>query len=144
MGNSKKMARRRALRRKLHVLKNLTNSKSARKSGIIMDAFLYIYQLKLRVEAIKREYQHLVSQIQDVKVEKVGAGFFSVRVTCKKSEEILGSILEAFEGMKVNVIQARVACKHFFTMEAIVEASAGTDETMVNEGVLQAVRSDWK
>ncbi|XP_073057525.1 uncharacterized protein [Primulina eburnea] len=143
MGNSK-MQRRMALRRKLHILRTLTNSKSAKKSGIIMDAFLYIHKLQLRVEAIKREYQYLVNHIQDVKVEKFGSGFFSVRVTCKKSEEILGSILEALEGMKMNVVQARVTCKHFFGMEAIVEAaSADTDETVVNEAVLKAVTSNY-
>ncbi|XP_073061659.1 uncharacterized protein [Primulina eburnea] len=143
MGRSK-MQRRMALRRKLQILRTLTNSKSVKKSAIILDAFLYIYELKLRVEAVKREYRYLVNHIQDVKVEKLGTGIFTVRVTCKKSEEIMASILEAFEEMKVNVIQSRETCKHFFGMEAIVEASADTDETMVNEAVLKAVQNDWK
>lgn len=29
-----------------------------------MDAFLYIYKLKLQVEAIKKEYQYLINNIQ--------------------------------------------------------------------------------
>ncbi|PIN06683.1 hypothetical protein CDL12_20746 [Handroanthus impetiginosus] len=135
-----KMQRRMALRRKLHILRTLTKSKSVRKSSIIMDAFLYIYKLKLQVEAIKREYQYLINHIQEVKVEKLGTGYLIVTVTCKKGEELLVSILEAFEKLNLNVVQTRVPCKHFFGMEAIVEAN-NIHEATLKEAILQVIQN---
>lgn len=35
-----------------------------KKTSIIMDAMLYIYKLKLQIEAIKQEYQCLINNIQ--------------------------------------------------------------------------------
>ncbi|KAG8385408.1 hypothetical protein BUALT_Bualt03G0039900 [Buddleja alternifolia] len=76
--------------------------------------------------------------LKEVKIEKLGAGYLIVRVTCKKCEEMLVSILEAFEEMNVNVVQARVTCKHFFGMEAIVEDNI--DATILNEAILKRAR----
>lgn len=77
---------------------------------------------------------------QEVKVEKLGAtGYLVVTVTCKKHEEMLVSILEAFEEMNVNVVQARVTCKHLFAMEAIVEASI--DTAILNQAILNVVQT---
>ncbi|XP_057797629.1 uncharacterized protein LOC131013528 [Salvia miltiorrhiza] len=133
-----KTQRRMALRRKLHILRTLTKSKSVKRSSIIMDAFLYIYKLKLQVEAIKKEYQYLINHIQQVKVEKIGTGHLVVLVTCKKGEEILVSILEAFEKLNVNVVQARVSCNHFFGMEAIVQDSV--DAAILSHAILEVIQ----
>ena len=46
---------------------------------------------------------------QDVKIEKVGAGTFMVRVTCEKGGDNLVAILKAFDEMCLNVQQARVS-----------------------------------
>lgn len=73
-----------------------------------------------------------------MKVENLGTGYLVVRVTCKKGEELLVSILEAFEEMNLNVVQARVTCKHFFGMEAIVKADI--DATILNEAILKVVQ----
>ncbi|KAG8365566.1 hypothetical protein BUALT_Bualt18G0118800 [Buddleja alternifolia] len=104
-----------------------------------MDAFVYINKLKLQVEAIKREYQHLINHVQEVKVEKIGTGYLKVMITCKKGEEVLMSILEAFDKLNVNVMQARVSCTHFFRMEAIVDANI--DATILSEAILNAIQS---
>ncbi|KAK6154789.1 hypothetical protein DH2020_009037 [Rehmannia glutinosa] len=72
---------------------------------------------------------------KEVKVEKLGTGYLLVMVTCKKGGEMLVSILEAFEKMNLNVVQARVTCKHFFGMEAIVEANI--DATILNEAIFK-------
>ncbi|KAM7530481.1 hypothetical protein LguiB_033891 [Lonicera macranthoides] len=116
-----RIQKRMALRRKLHILRNLTHSKSVKKSSILKDAFIYIYKLKLQLEAIKNEYLFLMQHLQEVKVEKVGKGFV-VKVTCKKGEDLLVKILEAIEEKGMTVVQASVACNYFFCMEAIVEA----------------------
>ncbi|KAH6765281.1 hypothetical protein C2S52_014337 [Perilla frutescens var. hirtella] len=134
-----KMQRRMALRRKLHILRTLTKSKSVKRSSIIMDAFLYIYKLKLQVEAIKREYQYLINHIQEVKVEKLETGKLVVMVTCKRGEEMLVSILEEFERLNVNVVQARVSCKHFFGMEAIVEDTV--DAAILSDAILKVIQN---
>ncbi|KAJ8531527.1 hypothetical protein K7X08_026961 [Anisodus acutangulus] len=109
-------------RTKLHQLRTLTNSKSVKKNSIILDACLYIIKLKLQVEAIQREYHNLLNHVQEVKVEKLIGTRILVKVTCKMGKDVLVSILEAFEEMKLSVVQARVASKYLFGMEAIVEA----------------------
>ncbi|KAK4421142.1 hypothetical protein Salat_2064700 [Sesamum alatum] len=143
-----RLQRRMALRRKLHILRTLTKSKSVKKSSIIMDAFVYIYKLKLQVEAIKREYQYLVNHIQEVKVEEVNddkegrRGLLMVRVKCKKGEELLMRMVEVFEKMTVNVVEARVTTScddHFFRMEAIVQANV--DAAILNQAILNLIQT---
>ncbi|KAK6124182.1 hypothetical protein DH2020_042091 [Rehmannia glutinosa] len=133
-----KMHRRIALHKKLQILRTLTKSKSVKKSSIIMDAFLYIYKLRLQVEAIKKEYQYLITHIQEVQVEKLGTGHLVVRITCKKGEHLLVSILEVFEEMNLNVLQARVTSNHFFGMEAIVKTDV--DASILNEAILKVIQ----
>ncbi|CAK7350382.1 unnamed protein product [Dovyalis caffra] len=105
------------------------------KKSIIMDALLNIYNLKLKLEAIKgeltnlialkREYLSLMKQLQlpkkEVKVEKAEKGYL-VRVICEKGGDKLVSILEVFEEMSLIVLHARVSCNLYFSMEAIVVA----------------------
>ncbi|KAG5613887.1 hypothetical protein H5410_013711, partial [Solanum commersonii] len=119
---SRRVQTKMAMRSKLHLLRTLTNSKSVKKNSIILDAFLYIIKLRLQLEAIQREYQQLLNHVQEVKVEKLIGTRFLVKVTCKKGKDVLVSILEAFEDMKLIVVQARVTSRYFFGMEAIVEA----------------------
>ncbi|KAI8000872.1 hypothetical protein LOK49_LG09G00951 [Camellia lanceoleosa] len=134
-----RLQKRMTLRRKLHVLKTLTNSKSVKKSSIIFDAFLHIYKLQLKLEAIKRQYLYLMKHIQEVKVEKVGEEFL-VRVTCKKGQDVLVSILEAFEEMGLNVLQASVSCNYFLDIEAIVKAQdQGIDVREITQAVHKAI-----
>ncbi|CAK9148095.1 unnamed protein product [Ilex paraguariensis] len=134
-----RVKKRMALRRKFHILRTLTNSKSVNRSSIIMDAFLYIYNLKLKLEAMEREYLYLTEHVQEVKVERLGRGFL-VRVTCKKDKDLLVSILVAFEEMKLNVVQAKqLSCNCFFGMEAIVEAAYDDHQAVEVRDVTQAV-----
>ncbi|KAL6567349.1 hypothetical protein OROGR_001017 [Orobanche gracilis] len=134
-----KLYRRMAMHKKLRILRTLSKSKSVKKSSIIMDAFLYIYKLRLQVEAIQKEYQELVNHVQEVRVEKVGTEYLSVRITCKKGEKLLVSILVAFEEMNASILQARVTGKHFFGMEAIVKADL--DASALNQAILKIIQS---
>ncbi|KAI5659788.1 hypothetical protein M9H77_28581 [Catharanthus roseus] len=142
-----KIQRRKALHRKLQILKNLTNSKSAKKSCIIKDAFLYICNLKLQLEAITRQHHYLINNSQEVKVEKVGEKYLVIRVSCckKKRQDLLVSILDAIEKLNLNVIQVRVEANYLFGLEAIVDANInGTDDQVVdvkdvNEAILNAI-----
>ncbi|KAK6793257.1 hypothetical protein RDI58_006710 [Solanum bulbocastanum] len=119
---SRRVQTKMAMRSKLHLLRTLINSKSVKKNYIILDAFIYIMKLRLQLEAIQREYQQLLNHVQEVKVEKFIGTRFLVKVTCKKGKDVLVSILEVFEDMKLIVVQARVTSRYFFGMEAIVEA----------------------
>ncbi|XP_011101420.1 uncharacterized protein LOC105179484 [Sesamum indicum] len=139
-----KMQRRMALRRKFRILRTLTKSKSVKKSSIVMDASLYLYKLRLQVEAVQKHYHYLINHIQEVKVDKVaGTEYIVVKVRCKKSEELLVSILGAFEEMNVNVVEAKLSnCSHLFRMEAILHAHHhDIDATILHQAVLRLIQS---
>ncbi|XP_010274413.1 PREDICTED: uncharacterized protein LOC104609736 [Nelumbo nucifera] len=131
-----------AFRRKLQILRSLTSSKSVRKSSIIRDAFNYINQLKLKLEALNQAYGDHLKQIQlptEVKVERIENGFV-VEVRCEKGPDLLVSILEAFEDTSLNVLQARVSSNHCFCMESMVEAQdQALDARDVTQAVLRAI-----
>ncbi|OMO65448.1 hypothetical protein COLO4_31243 [Corchorus olitorius] len=145
-----KLLRRTACRRKLHLLRNLTNSKSVKRSSMVLNALLHIYKLKVKLEEMQREYQNLMAirnqyltllkHIQIPKVEKNGEQF-EVKVTCNKGGDKLVSILEAFDELGLNVVQARVSCNHFFAMEAIavVDHDDQGQQTIDIKDVTQAV-----
>ncbi|WMV17851.1 hypothetical protein MTR67_011236 [Solanum verrucosum] len=135
---SRRVQTKMAMRSKLHLLRTLTNSKSVKKNSIILDAFLYIIKLRLQLEAIQREYQQLLNHVQELKVEKLIGTRFLVKVTCKKGKDVLVSILEAFEDMKLIVVQARVTSRYFFGMEAIVEA--GNEDTLDVRALTRALQ----
>ncbi|XP_027348631.1 uncharacterized protein LOC113860163 [Abrus precatorius] len=141
------------LRRKLHILRVLTNSYSAKRTTVAKSTVLCIYKLKLALETVKREYENLlatrreyisllnhVKDNKDVKIEKVREGTFMVRVTCEKGSDKLVAILEAFEEMCLNVQQARVSCQNGFSLEAIAVAADHTlDVTDVTVALLKAI-----
>ncbi|KAF5736256.1 hypothetical protein HS088_TW14G00394 [Tripterygium wilfordii] len=136
------------MRKRLHILRALTCSKSVTRLSIITDALLYIYNLKLKLEktmkeylnliATRRSYLNLLKHGKEVKVEKLGNNEFVIRVTCeRRGDHILVSILEAFEEMGVCVLQARVSCNHYFSMEAI--AVANDDQALEVRDISQAI-----
>ncbi|XP_062011233.1 uncharacterized protein LOC133727852 [Rosa rugosa] len=147
------------LRRKLQTQRSLTRRKSIKKSSIVMDAMLHIYLLKLKLEAahkecldlmaIKTKYLDLIKHLhvpEEVKVEKIEEGFH-VRVTCEKAEDTLVSILEAFDEMGLNILQAKVSCNSYFSMEAIAAHVAQNQEykldvTDVTQAIIKATRSE--
>ncbi|CAN1150119.1 hypothetical protein LINPERHAP2_LOCUS17396 [Linum perenne] len=155
-----RMQRRLALRRQLHILRMITHSQSVQKSSAIMDAYVYIYQLKLKLEAMKKEMEDVAAirnqylqtmkqqqqqQLQfpkrEVKVEKGEKGF-EVKVRCEKGKDKLVSVLEVFEEMKLSVLHGKVSCSPYFSMEAIVVETVVQEEEEVKadvESVTQAL-----
>ncbi|XP_062095206.1 uncharacterized protein LOC133801080 [Humulus lupulus] len=126
--SSNSLRKRIAFRRELRILRALNTAKShAKRKSVVMDALSYIYLMKLKVEAIQKEYSNLVAikenkkimNQKEVKVEKTEEGFMNVRVRCEKGEDTLVSVLEAFENIGLQVLQARVSCTNgLFYMEA--------------------------
>ncbi|KAK8551459.1 hypothetical protein V6N13_119917 [Hibiscus sabdariffa] len=148
-----KLQRRTTYRRKLQFLPTLSNSKSVKKRSIVLNVLLHCHKLKLKLEGIHREYQNLMAvrnqyftllkhiEIpKEVKVEKVGEEFV-VKVSCNKGGDKLISILEVFEELDLNVLQAKVSCSHFFAMEAIAVArdQQTTDIKEVTQAILKAI-----
>lgn len=126
-----------AFRRKLRILRTLTHSNSMKTTSIIMDAFLYISALKLKLQALNREKMNLIKHkdqlpLLEVNAEKLDKRRFHLRVTSKKGRDNLVYILEAFEEIGISVVHAKVACNGRFIMEAIVEVSQANDESNNN------------
>ncbi|KHN06417.1 uncharacterized protein LOC114412954 isoform X1 [Glycine soja] len=142
-----------SLRRKLRIVRVLTCSNSAKRTSLVKSTVLRLYKLKLALETVKRQYENLlatrrefisqsnhVKENKDVKIEKVGAGTFMVRVTSEKGGDNLVSILEAFDEMCLNVQQARVSCENGFSLEAIAVAENQTlDVRDITEALLKAI-----
>ncbi|KAI5384901.1 uncharacterized protein LOC127105446 [Lathyrus oleraceus] len=135
-----KVQKRVSLRRRLHILRFLTNSN--------------YNKLKVALENVKREYENLiatrrdyirlldnnVNDNKDVKIVKISEGTFMVKVTCEKGGGKLVAILEAFEEICVNVEEAKVSCENEFSMEAIiVSEDQSLDVTYVTEVILKAI-----
>ncbi|XP_020203515.1 uncharacterized protein LOC109789060 isoform X2 [Cajanus cajan] len=147
-----------SLRRKLHILRVLTNSNSAKRTSIAKSAVLRLYKLKLALETVKRQYENLlatrrecisllnhVKENKDVKIEKVRTGTFMVRITCEKGGDKLVTVLEAFDEMCLDVQQARVSCENGFSMEAIAVAENQTLNVRdITEALLKAIGSGEK
>ncbi|KAE9610412.1 hypothetical protein Lal_00006074 [Lupinus albus] len=149
-----------SMRRKLHILRALANSNSAKRTTIEKSTILYIYKLKVALETVKKEYENLlairneylnllnhVQEIKNVKVEKINTGIFVVSVTCEKRGDKLVAILEVFDEMSLNVEQAKVSCQNGFSLEAIVVAEdQKLDVRDVTEALLKAIgkESDQK
>ncbi|CAL0306471.1 unnamed protein product [Lupinus luteus] len=141
------------MRRKLHILRTLSNSNSAKRTSIAKSTVLYIYKLKVALETVKKEYENLLAtrreylkllnyviENENVKVEKAMAGTFVVKVTCDEGGDKLVSILEAFDEMCLNVEKAKVSCENGFSLEAIAVAEEQTlDARDVTEALLKAI-----
>ncbi|CAO2842342.1 unnamed protein product [Amaranthus hypochondriacus] len=140
-----------AFRRSLHILRDLIHSNSDKTSSIIMDAFLFISALELKLEALKRQsmlnhVKHIDHQcpILEVKVEKHGENQFRINVRSEKGKDNLVNVLEAFEKMGIIVISAKVSCVSEFGMEAIVEvnnANEAMDSSVLTNAILKAIET---
>ncbi|KAI3440027.1 uncharacterized protein J3R85_004180 [Psidium guajava] len=134
-------------RRKIHILQSLANTKSVRNRSLISVYLANICKLKLKLEAIRREFSSLIAvkkrcllllknmREPKVKVQKNGDKF-EVKINCERREDGLVSILEALEKMGLDVLQARVSCDHVFSMEAFVVAQ---DQALEASDVAQAI-----
>ncbi|KAE8715014.1 hypothetical protein F3Y22_tig00110187pilonHSYRG00429 [Hibiscus syriacus] len=101
-----KLQRRTSTRRKLQLMRTLNNSKSVKRSSIILNVLLHFHKVKAKLEeiqslmAIRNEYftqlNHMQIPKEEVNVEKKGEGFV-VKVRCKKGGDKLVLIMEALE-----------------------------------------------
>ncbi|XP_075510298.1 transcription factor bHLH93-like isoform X1 [Primulina tabacum] len=120
-------------------------------ASIVVDASKYIKMLKERVEKLNKEVAVLQSSndqkksLPSVKVETLEKGFRIKVFSEKTCPGLLVAVLEAFEELGLEVLDATVSCAHNFSLEAISEGEGQFDDNIdaqvVKQAVLQAIRS---
>ncbi|KAL5734486.1 hypothetical protein ACOSP7_032347 [Xanthoceras sorbifolium] len=141
-----------ALHEKLQLLRSITNSHALNKTSIIVDASKYIEELKQKVESLNQDIATAQTSSDQnplpmqVTVETLEKGFL-INVFSKKScPGLLVSILEAFEDLGLNVLEARVSCTDTFSLQAVggeneEQSSESMDAQVVKQSILQAIRN---
>ncbi|CAK9144496.1 unnamed protein product [Ilex paraguariensis] len=111
--------KRAALHEKLHQLRSVTNSSAVNKASILVDASKYIEDLKEKVERLHQDVSTSKNSLPKVTVETLEKGFLINVFSEKNCPGLLVSILEAFEELGLEVLDARVSCSESFRLEAI-------------------------
>ncbi|XP_042504172.1 transcription factor bHLH61-like isoform X2 [Macadamia integrifolia] len=140
--------KRAALYEKLQLLRSVTNSHALNKTSIIVDASKYIEELKQKVESLNQDIATAQNSsdpnpLPVVTVQTVEKGFLINVFSEKSCPGLLVSILEAFEELGLNVLDARVSCSDNFSLEAIGEneGQGSIDAQVVKQSVLQAIKN---
>ncbi|KAG4922228.1 hypothetical protein AAZX31_18G191900 [Glycine max] len=134
----------------LQQLRDVTNSSALNKASIIVDASKYIEKLKQKVEGLNSELgiaDSSTSQIDElpmVVVKTLKKGFLINVLLEKNFPGMLVSILETFEELGLDVLDARVSCEDSFQLEAVGRESHKNDSVdaqVVKQAVLQAIKN---
>ncbi|CAL9096464.1 unnamed protein product [Musa textilis] len=137
--------KRSALHEKLQILRSLTNSHALRKSSIIVDASKYIKDLKHKVERLNQEIACTQKPVDNsplpaVTVETLEKGFLIHVFSEKSCPGLLVSVLEVFEDLGLNVLEAKASCTDTFRLQAIGRDGESTDAEAVKEAVERAIK----
>ncbi|XP_050368688.1 transcription factor SCREAM2-like [Argentina anserina] len=158
---SKQVQKRAPVYKKLQSLRSISNSPVHSRSSIILDAVKYIQELKRKVEKMNQEIVATTAKITttaqnplsvQLKVEprEEDQAGFQIKMSIEKScSGLLVFVLEAFEELGLDVLQARVSCSNNFLLEAVAtinnDKPSGKDHSkdaeVVREAILQAIQS---
>ncbi|KAI3968354.1 hypothetical protein MKW92_052343 [Papaver armeniacum] len=152
---SREQHRSAALYEKLQLLRSVTNSHAVNDTSIIIDASNYIKELKGKVERLNQDIASSQNstgraknhqQLPVVTVETLENKGFLVNMLSQTScPGLLVFVLEAFEELGLNVLEARASCKDTFRLEAVggdnVQAVENIDAEVVKQAVFQAIRN---
>ncbi|CAH2063985.1 unnamed protein product, partial [Thlaspi arvense] len=110
-------------------------------TSIIVDASKYIKKLKQKVEKINNETTSEQYYPTDpmVTAETLEKGFMIKVMSGKNEAGILVCVLEAFETLGLEVVEARVSCTDSFSLHAIGSSDDDDGVSMDAETVRQAV-----
>ncbi|MBA0614719.1 hypothetical protein Godav_014975 [Gossypium davidsonii] len=142
--------KRAALHEKLQLLRSITNSHAVNKTTIIVDASKYIEELKQKVERLNQDISAAQTSndqnpLPMVTVETLEKGFLINVFSEKSCPGLLVSLLEAFEELGLNILEARVSCTDSFRLQAVggenEEQSESIDAQVVKQAVLQAIKN---
>lgn len=148
MSNSSKEQKKGAFYEKLQKLRSAASSTGMNTASILVDASKYIEELKERVDQLNQ--QVATSQVSDdkdddlpaVKVETLEKGFLVSVFSERNHPGLLVSVLEVFEDLGLEVLDARISCSDMFRLEAVSEKGEvdSTDAKMIKNAVVQAIR----
>ncbi|XP_059427874.1 uncharacterized protein LOC132161715 [Corylus avellana] len=140
--------KRAALNEKLQQLRAATNSSAMNKASIIVDASKYIKELKKKVERLNKDIGTSTAQNSlpaQVTVETLERGFLVNVFSGKNCPGLLVSILEAFELLGLDVLDARVSCSDVFQLEAVggenTQHIESLDARVVKQAVVEAIKN---
>ncbi|KAL4335812.1 hypothetical protein GQ457_07G000820 [Hibiscus cannabinus] len=143
--------KRAALHEKLQLLRSITNSHAVNKTTIIVDASKYIAELKQKVERLNRDISSAAQSsnhqnpLPMVTVETLDKGFLINVFSDNSCPGLLVSLLEAFEELGLNILEARVSCTNSFRLQAVGgeddEQNESIDAQVVKRAVLQAIKN---
>ncbi|CAI9774775.1 unnamed protein product [Fraxinus pennsylvanica] len=132
-------------------LRSATNSTSVTTTSIVVDATRYIEELKEKVQKLNQDIATIQSSHEQssslpmqVTVETLERGFLINVYSEKNCPGLLVSILEAFERLGLEVLDARVSCSNNFRLEAVSENEGQADSIdaqVVKQAVVQAIRN---
>ncbi|XP_062092413.1 transcription factor SCREAM2-like isoform X2 [Humulus lupulus] len=138
-----------ALHEKLQLLRSITNSHALNKTSIIVDASKYIEDLKEKVQRLNQDMENAQTSssghddfnaLPVVSVKTLEKGFMINVLSEKSCPGLLVSVLEAFEDLGLNVLEARVSCADSFRLQAVGGESVEEGESSMDaEAVKQAV-----
>ncbi|XP_057979422.1 uncharacterized protein LOC131165539 [Malania oleifera] len=143
-----------ALHEKLQLLRSITHSPALNETSIIMDASKYIEELKQKVERLNQDVaspqnsHHPTPPFPVVTVDQTLENGFLINVFSQTScSGFLVSILEVFEELGLNVLDARISCADNFQFEAVMQENEGQSESTnaqeVKQALLQAINTIW-
>ncbi|KAI4316013.1 hypothetical protein L6164_024032 [Bauhinia variegata] len=142
--------KRTAMCRNLQLLRSITDSHARRKTSVLLDASEYIQALKRKLEELNQAITAQKSIDYDpmpmLRVEAQEKGFLIKVLSQRSCDGLLVFILEAFEELGLDVLQARVSCVDKFCLEAIGtkennQETGNMDVPMVEKVVLQAIQN---
>ncbi|KAK7385604.1 hypothetical protein VNO78_31332 [Psophocarpus tetragonolobus] len=148
--------KRTALYRSIQQLRSITNSHARCKTSVILDASEYILGLKQKLQELNQlalAAAQNINVIDDygpmpmLKVEPQEEGYM-VKVRSQRScQGLLAFILEAFERLGLEVLQARASCVDTFSLEAFgIKENQDiplVDAKVVEQVVSQAIQN-WR
>ncbi|KAJ8764115.1 hypothetical protein K2173_005020 [Erythroxylum novogranatense] len=140
--------KRAALHEKLQLLRSITNSHALNETSIIVDASKYIEELKQKLDKLNQntaaaQTSTSTNGLPMVTVETLEKGFMIDVFSDSSCPGLLVPILEAFEELGLNVLEARVSCTDSFRLQAVGGENATQNESfdapVVKQAVLQAI-----
>ncbi|KAI3519701.1 hypothetical protein L2E82_31972 [Cichorium intybus] len=133
-----------ALHEKLQLLRSITNSHAKNNSSIILDASKYIEELKHKVQILNQDIASGQSSSYQnswpvVTVEAAEKGIRVNLYSERSCPGLLVFVLQVFEELGLNVLEARVSCTGSFQLEALGVESGKNGDNINAHTVKQAI-----
>ncbi|KAK7333151.1 hypothetical protein VNO80_29915 [Phaseolus coccineus] len=146
--------KRTAMYRNLQLLRSIRYSHSPPKASVLLDVSNCIQGLKQKLQELNQLTVATARKVADydpmpkLEVELQEEGFVIKVLSERSCQGLLVFILEAFEELGLDVLQARVSCADSFSLEALGnkeknEDTGALDAELVEQVVSKAIRN-WR